>query len=428
LEKESPARIIVYIGAFLLGYVLLPLYLALHSARPLFNTLFIFYFFNSTVFFYFKKKYGQKRRSLELANQENQEKANLSSQDKSRELADKAALEEKIRRYDSLKKIIEEINQGLTVESIAESLVSLCFAMIAESQGNCVLYLIDQDTQRLKLFKAKKQQRHLIIKEKEGDIFDLWVLRHIVPLIVEDTKSDFRFDLGKIKGQPSRTVSSLIAGPLVSAHKFLGVLRLDSATPGSFSQEDLRFLVTICDIGAPALEKAEYFEQTQELAIHDELTACYTKGYFLERMKQEFRRCVRGKRNLALLMLDIDYFKNYNDKFGHTAGDMVLRKLSQNLFHALNELSPVISRFGGEEFCILLPEVDKKKACAIAESLREKIEKTRILLRRSETNITVSIGVSVFPQDAADENELLLKTDRAMYEAKQKGRNRICCS
>jgi diguanylate cyclase (GGDEF)-like protein len=124
-------------------------------------------------------------------------------------------------------------------------------------------------------------------------------------------------------------------------------------------------------------------------------------------------------------MLDIDYFKNYNDKFGHTAGDIVLRSLSQNISSFLEEYTPVISRFGGEEFCIILPRIGKNKACTIAEQLRARIKNTKIILRRQKTQITVSIGVASCPADASEEEQLIYKADRAMYEAKQKGRNRV---
>jgi diguanylate cyclase (GGDEF)-like protein len=92
---------------------------------------------------------------------------------------------------------------------------------------------------------------------------------------------------------------------------------------------------------------------------------------------------------------------------------------------SLKGASPIISRFGGEEFCIILLRTDKKEAHTIAEELRVKIEKTKIILRRQQTNITVSIGVASLPSDARDEDELIFKADRAMYEAKQKGRNRV---
>ncbi|MCK9604574.1 MAG: sensor domain-containing diguanylate cyclase, partial [Candidatus Omnitrophica bacterium] len=334
---------------------------------------------------------------------------------------------EKIKRYDSLKKIIEEINRNLVLESIADNLIAIAFSLAAGNKGTCVLYLVDSQTQlNLTLFKAKKEDKKLIIKAKEGDIFDLWVLRHTSPLLIEDIKKDFRFDLEKLKAQDKRPVSSLISSPLISENRFLGILRLDHPDPYFYSQDDLRFLVTICDLGAVAIENGELFKKTQDLATHDELTTLYTKGYFLERLKEEHKRSVRQNRPLSLLMLDIDYFKNYNDRFGHGAGDNVLKALSQDIVEGLKDYSPIISRFGGEEFCVILSGIDKKRAGIIADGLREKIEKTKIILRRQETNITVSIGVAGFPDDSKDESELIMKADKAMYEAKQKGRNRVC--
>jgi diguanylate cyclase (GGDEF)-like protein len=213
--------------------------------------------------------------------------------------------------------------------------------------------------------------------------------------------------------------------PFISENKFLGILRLDSAQSGTYTQDDLRFLVTISELGAVALENGELFQETQELAIHDGLTSLYRKGYFLERLKEEVKKSLRKKIPISLLMLDIDFFKNYNDKFGHTAGDIILKNLSQNMTDALKGKGAIIGRFGGEEFSAILLGIGKKEAMVLAEELRQRIEKNRVILRRQITNVTVSIGVATLPQDANDEVELMIKADRAMYAAKQGGRNRV---
>ena len=125
-------------------------------------------------------------------------------------------------------------------------------------------------------------------------------------------------------------------------------------------------------------------------------------------------------------MLDIDHFKHYNDTYGHTAGDMVLISLSQNLTKFLKEYNPIIGRFGGEEFCVILPGCEKKRADVVAKQLLQAIHQEKIILRRQETHVSASIGVAEFPADAKDENTIILKADRALYNAKAKGRNRVC--
>ncbi|MBU1905625.1 MAG: sensor domain-containing diguanylate cyclase [Candidatus Omnitrophica bacterium] len=335
----------------------------------------------------------------------------------------------KISRYGSLKKVVEEINQSLDLDNVAVNLTENAFSIIANNQGVCLLYLIDKSKQGLRLFKAGKEEEKLVVKQKEGDLFDLWVLRNNRPLLVEDIRKDFRFDPERMKGKELRPFVSLISSPFVSEQRFSGILRLDNINPHFYSQDDLRFLMRICDLGAVALENSELFKETQELAIRDGLTKLFTKQYFSDRLKEECLRGTSGGRlSFSLLILDIDHFKNYNDQYGHAIGDIVLKKISQKIDNYFKKYQPVIGRFGGEEFSVILPGVDKKKASRLANELRKIIEKEKIVLRRKETNVTVSIGVAEFPMDAKESDGLIMKSDKAMYQAKEKGRNRVCCS
>jgi diguanylate cyclase (GGDEF)-like protein len=203
-------------------------------------------------------------------------------------------------------------------------------------------------------------------------------------------------------------------------------LRLESKKNGFFNQDDLRFLSLVADLGAVALENSLLFQKTQDLAIHDDLTGLFTKQYFIGRLKDEAKRCVRLDQHLSLMMIDIDFFKQYNDKFGHIAGDIVLKKVSLLLRNVLGEYNPLLCRFGGEEFLVMLPGLNKQKSMEIAEHLRKMIQFENITLRRQQTNITVSIGVASMPFDTKDDDELVQKADKAMYNAKSKGRNKIC--
>jgi len=426
-QKPLPLKITFSILAASFLYILLPIFITNGSGRNSLLSLLGFYLASILSVIYLLKNHSNKRYLLEYEIQSLQEKFNILKDENCKELKNNAALQAKVIRYRNLKNIIEDLNRNLNLESVAENLTKIIFWSISKNEGVCIMYLIDKQL-NLQIFKTKKEDQKLVIRAKEGDVFDYWVLRHISPLLVEDVKGDFRFDLEKLKSQETRPISSLISSPLVSEHRFFGTLRLDNPKARFFTQDDLRFLVTICDIGAVALENSELFQRTQDLAVHDTLTSLFTKGYFLERLKDECKRSMRQASVFSLLMLDIDFFKNYNDEFGHAAGDIVLKKMSQALAQSLGDLNPILSRFGGEEFCALLPGMDKKGAQGCANTLREKVENEKIILRRQETHVTVSIGLATFPLDAKDEEGLICMADKAMYQAKQKGRNQVCCA
>ncbi len=153
------------------------------------------------------------------------------------------------------------------------------------------------------------------------------------------------------------------------------------------------------------------------------MTGLYLRRFFLERLREEISRSLRSDLECSFLMIDIDNFKNYNDNYGHVAGDIVLKVLSR----ALEGFSDrgIICRYGGEEFSMFLPETSKRKARMVAEDIRKTIKEEVIDLRRTKTNVTVSIGVASFPQDAKVMDELILKADERLYKAKREGKDRV---
>jgi diguanylate cyclase (GGDEF)-like protein len=423
LRKHTPLKIVLHAALFSFFYLVLPIYCISRIAFK-FKDILIFYFLNISIVYFIIKKLSKENSQITLEIQEFQEKINTKTDEIEKERKIGKALESKISRYKSLKDIIQQINNTFDLASIANYLVNVAFTQIGRDKGACLLYLVDAPNQSLNLYSVKKEDSDLIIKAKQGDIFDNWVLRHASTLFIEDIKKDFRFDVDKIDAEHRRNLNSLISSPLISQEKMLGIIRLDNSTAQFFTQDDLRLLNTISDLGAVALENFELFQKTQELAIKDGLTSLYRKDYFLERLKDEFKRSARQKKELSLLMIDIDYFKDYNDRFGHTAGDIVLREIALAL-KAFFETA-ILCRFGGEEFCVLLPDTKKKNASMLAEKFRERIKNKEVILRRHKTNITVSIGLAAYPLDASVDEELLYKSDLALYEAKHTGRNKVC--
>jgi len=389
--------------------------------------IFIIFLIANLFIFYISLKHFNSRTSLLKSRIEhNQEQINIINVDIKKDNDYGIALKSNINLYNNLKKLIEDLNLSLKTEVVISILSSTVYSLVSHNSGTVLFYLVDNQYQKLNLVHSIKDESDLVILLKEGDIFDQWVLRHSSQLIIEDLKNDFRFDPDTIRAQSKREVASLVSSPLISRNSLLGLLRLENKESNFFNQDDLRFLSTVTDLGAVALENSLLFQKKQDLAIHDDLTGLFTRHYFIGKLKDEVKRCQRLDQPISLMMIDIDFFKQYNDKFGHTAGDIVLKRVSLLLRDSLSEYDSLLCRFGGEEFLIMLSGLNSQKSLAIAEILRKKIEKEKITLRRQITNITVSIGIASIPVDTKDEDELVQITDKAMYKAKEKGRNRVC--
>jgi diguanylate cyclase (GGDEF)-like protein len=161
-----------------------------------------------------------------------------------------------------------------------------------------------------------------------------------------------------------------------------------------------------------------------EMNLHDGLTGAYNRRFLTLRLSEEFERHRRYSRSLSLLMLDIDYFKNINDIYGHQCGDYILKAVCDTVNAVLRKVDLLI-RFGGEEFCCLLPETDLHAALFIAERIRKSIADRTFHYNGAEIRLTVSIGVHEFRGDIDSSDALLKKADEALYKAKETGRNKV---
>ncbi len=173
------------------------------------------------------------------------------------------------------------------------------------------------------------------------------------------------------------------------------------------------------------IKRAFLYEGVQALSIIDSLTNVFNRRYYLERFKEELERSMKYRYVFSCLMIDIDYFKSFNDRYGHIVGDAILRELSATIQQNIRQID-LLGRFGGEEFSIILSETDKDAARFAAERIRKAIEDKGIKVYDEELKITVSIGVSTYPKDAKDMKTLIDKADSALYLAKQEGRNKVC--
>ena len=168
-----------------------------------------------------------------------------------------------------------------------------------------------------------------------------------------------------------------------------------------------------------------YHEEIYRLTTVDGLTQIFNKRYFLETLEREISRAHRYHRDLSLILFDIDHFKEVNDTFGHLAGDSVLKQMAAVLKHRIRR-EDIISRYGGEEFAIILPEISGANAALFAEKIRKLVEKTTFKFEDTKIPVTVSVGVATMDETVQDVTAFLHLVDRKLYQAKAEGRNRVC--
>ncbi len=245
-------------------------------------------------------------------------------------------------------------------------------------------------------------------------------------IYIKDTSLDNRFL--HYKGERPAKPSSFLSIPLVYKNDVMGVINFAREGRSSFNSQDVKKLSLVSGQIALAIANAQLYTRTRELSVRDELTGINNRRYFQQMLQMEWKRAVRFHRDISLIMLDVDHFKQYNDSFGHLQGDKVLKRIGGLLMKNLREVD-TIARFGGEEFIMLLPDTDKQGAIVVAEKVRLLMEQEKFLndSRGDTRRVTISVGVSTYPDDVGDMDDLIDHADIALYRAKENGRNRIEC-
>jgi diguanylate cyclase (GGDEF)-like protein len=221
-------------------------------------------------------------------------------------------------------------------------------------------------------------------------------------------------------------IRSQAATPLRSGDAVVGVLLIASATFRDLTHAERDRLQGIANQSSLALQNALLHEELERLSVTDRLTDLYNHGYLHQRLDEEMERCQRFEHEMSLIMLDIDDFKKFNDRYGHPKGDTVLKAVSGIIKQNLREID-VAARYGGEEFVILLPETDLAGAAAVAERIRVSMAQYPHITGNGADRITqtVSLGVANFPTHAATAAALVEAADQAMYRAKRAGKNQV---
>jgi diguanylate cyclase (GGDEF)-like protein len=220
----------------------------------------------------------------------------------------------------------------------------------------------------------------------------------------------------------ARQCRSILCAPILNKGRLLGIIYMENnLSPNAFTAEHIELLRILLAQAAISLENAKLYE----LATTDGLTRLFVHRYFHLLLTQELARSRRHDKQLSLIMIDIDDFKNVNDTYGHQLGDEVLKNVARTMKGILRA-EDVVARYGGEEFAVILPETGAAQAAVAAEKIRRMVEMQEIRNGDRKLHVTISLGVATFPEHALNKDDLILCADTGLYTAKRSGKNRVC--
>ncbi|HSM25954.1 MAG TPA: GAF domain-containing protein, partial [Anaerolineaceae bacterium] len=327
---------------------------------------------------------------------------------------------QRVMELNALRDTLSDISNELELSQLLPAIVKRATTLMNANGGELGLY--NQETKEFSVVISQRVGKDLtgtVIAPGEG-MFGK-VAETLQPLIIQDY---LQWD-SRLQVYESELVQAVIAAPLLIGKQLLGVIgiaRTISTEP--FTENDQNILSLFAQQAAIAINNANLYKEVEILTKIDELTGAYNRRGFDELSHRELARAHRSDQSLAMLMIDIDLFKDVNDHHGHAVGDQILRLLSDELQKNLRE-TDILCRYGGEEFAILLPETNIKTAETIAERLRISVANKAFEVTEMVLNITISIGVSCMKGKDAEIESMLNMADKAMYEAKRSGRNKV---
>jgi diguanylate cyclase (GGDEF)-like protein len=329
-------------------------------------------------------------------------------------------VQERIGELDALRETVADITSELELPKLLKSILRRATRLLRASGGELALYEPESEMILVALTHNMPRDYSGVRMIKGEGVMGKVALTK-APLIVED----YACWEGRSPQFTDINWHGVLAAPMMIGKRLSGVIVVLDADPARrFTDSDQKLLMMLAQQASIAVENARLYEEAQQLAITDPLTGLYNRRGLFELGQREVSRLHRYKRPLSAIMLDIDHFKLVNDRYSHAVGDEVLRVLADRCTAHLRE-TDVLSRYGGEEFAILLPETGLEEARQIAERLRCNISDIPVETKKGPISITISLGVICTQDGTADLALLLDRADTAMYEAKKMGRDRV---
>lgn len=334
-------------------------------------------------------------------------------------------LEAHAKELEVLNSISSAVTQSIDLEKVLKDVLAYLSKLeLISTDGRALIFLADESKKQLRLAAYQEVSEDFIRSEEVVNYGNglCGISAETGEIIISpDCLSDKR----QSRGCESFVKHGHIILPLKVRGKLVGVLCLFTTPLQEVSDRVIHLYKTIADIISVAIENAKIHKTTLEIARTDGLTGLYNHTEFQHMLELEVQRAKRYGREFSLLMLDIDFFKNFNDTYGHQTGDDILKAISQNIKKEVRVMD-VSARYGGEEFAVILPETPLQFGVQVAERLCKTVSCRMFHIQGSNVQVTLSIGVASFPADAKTSDDLIKKADQALYLAKNSGRNKVC--
>ena len=324
-------------------------------------------------------------------------------------------------------KIVNEFSRQIAFSLDTQQVKALLNAALQNALEADTYYvgMLEGDEIFLHLFYDDGEYFQDVRAKVEGTLSG-WVIRNQKGLFLPDLRLDVQLAGVKtvIIGKQKTSLSWM--GVPMKSEFVNGVIAIASYHPNAFSRSDMELLANLAQRAALALDNATRHALVEEQAHVDSLTGVYNHGHFLKVLGEQAQTARQLNQQLSVIMLDIDYFKQYNDAYGHLAGDEILTKLCDTIRRHIKR-SDAVGRWGGEEFAISLPNTNGLQAMQVANRIRETMASTSLRNQKQETIPvpTVSQGVAEFPTEADEIFRLIDLADRRLYVAKERGRNQV---
>ncbi|MFN8413619.1 MAG: sensor domain-containing diguanylate cyclase [Anaerolineales bacterium] len=335
----------------------------------------------------------------------------------------KNLMEEQIHKLEILNEVSKQIVSTLEKDQIL-SLLNAAFQKVLDADSYYI-GLIDKDVIQMQLFYDDGEYFNGARMQIEGTLSG-WVINNQKELFLPDLRKPLELDgINLVLIGQSKDSLSWMGVPVKGVYTN-GIMAIASYKPNAFNKSDLELLNGIAQRAAYALDNAYSHEHAQMEARLDSLTRVYNHGYFIKALHEKADECSLKKQPLSLIMLDIDYFKNYNDQYGHQTGDKILITLCSFIKEHI-KAQDAVGRWGGEEFAIVLPNVNGTQAIQVAQRIQQSMETLK--LEDPEHGLisapTISQGIAVYPNETMDISKLIDLADERLYKAKGRGRNQI---